>query len=108
MPDKPSVQLILANRSSPDDANKLDRSVWSAAKICTAKLLAAIKSSKQFADLPMLHRMSGGVKETELKLLTVMPTFWPSLPSAVIIVTPVAKLPSALRNSVWLKGCVTR
>src|SRR3546814_8573742 len=47
-----------------------------------------------------LHSTSGGLSDTELKLLAVRPTGVPSTVRAVMMVTPVAKVPSALRNSV--------
>ena len=52
----------------------------------------------------MLHSTSGGFSDTELKLLTVMPSGVPSGARVVMMVTPVAKLPSALRKSIGSKA----
>src|SRR5271156_6080278 len=49
--------------------------------------------------LARLHRIIGGSSETELKLFAVTPVRDPSGAAAVTTVTPVAKAPSALRNS---------
>ncbi len=46
-----------------------------------------------------LHNTSGGESETELKELAVSPTIAPCLERAVTIVTPVANIPRAERNS---------
>ncbi|MNG96612.1 hypothetical protein D3C79_556860 [compost metagenome] len=46
----------------------------------------------------MLQRISAGSSETELKLLAVTPTLRPPT-AAVMIVTPVAKLPKARRKA---------
>jgi hypothetical protein len=46
-----------------------------------------------------LHKTKGGESETELKELAVNPTSAPSASRAVMMVTPVAKLPKASRNS---------
>ena len=51
------------------------------------------------AEQDRLHKTSGGVSDTELKELAVRPTGWPSAVSAVTMVTPVANMPSAARNS---------
>ena len=50
-----------------------------------------------------LHSTSGGLSETELNELAVRPTSVPSGARAVTTVTPVAKLPSASRNSRCVK-----
>ena len=52
--------------------------------------------------------MSGGSSETELKELIVTPIGSPSELNAVTMVTPVAKLPSALRKSRQHKPLVKR
>src|ERR1700678_3775583 len=49
--------------------------------------------------LARLHRIIGGSSETELKLFAVTPVRDPSGAAVVTMVTPVAKAPSALRNS---------
>ncbi|MCY1359476.1 hypothetical protein D9M69_460480 [compost metagenome] len=47
----------------------------------------------------MLQRISGGSRDTELKLLAVTPARVPSGAVAVTMVTPVAKLPRARRKA---------
>ena len=44
-------------------------------------------------------RMSGGSRDSEQTALAVVPTGSPSGPTEVTIVTPVAKCPTAWRNS---------
>jgi hypothetical protein len=46
-----------------------------------------------------LHSTKGGSSDTELKELTVNPTGVPSAAVVVTMVTPVANIPKALRNS---------
>src|SRR5690348_6207311 len=46
-----------------------------------------------------LHSTSGGSSDTELNELAVSPTRSPAALRAVTMVTPVANMPSALRNS---------
>ena len=48
---------------------------------------------------PRLHNTSGGLSDTEAKELQVTPYGLPSAAIAVTMVTPVAKVPSALRKS---------
>jgi hypothetical protein len=50
-----------------------------------------------------LHSTKGGVSETELKELAVNPTNCPDAVRAVTMVTPVANMPKAARNSDWEK-----
>jgi hypothetical protein len=50
-----------------------------------------------------LHSTKGGDRETELKEFAVKPTKVPSLARAVTMVTPVANMPKAPRNSVLEK-----
>src|SRR5690349_24670357 len=49
--------------------------------------------------MPRLQRTSGGFSDTEAKELHVTPKGVPSAAIAVTMVTPVAKVPSALRKS---------
>ena len=49
--------------------------------------------------MPRLHNTSGGFSDTEAKELQVTPYGFPSAAIAVTMVTPVAKVPSALRKS---------
>ncbi|MCY1447084.1 hypothetical protein D9M71_636870 [compost metagenome] len=87
-----------ANLSSCGRAKWLDRAIWSEASRLTAKWLAALNTSQALERLSRLQRISGGSSDTELKLLAVTPTLWPSVPQAVTMVTPLAKLPRARRN----------
>src|SRR3546814_4610178 len=57
-----------------------------------------MNASKLVDDRAMLHSTIGGLSDTELKLLAVMPTSRPSASTVVTMVTPVVKLPSACRN----------
>src|SRR4051812_22142868 len=54
---------------------------------------------KPCENMPRLHNTNGGFNETEAKELQVTPYGFPSAAIAVTIVTPVAKVPSALRKS---------
>jgi hypothetical protein len=65
----------------------------------TAKWLACSKMAQLGLPLKLLHRIRGGSIDSELKLLAVTPTAVPSGARAVMIVTPVAKLPSARRKA---------
>ena len=51
------------------------------------------------ADRARLHSTSGGSSDTELNELAVRPSNSPLGERAVTMVTPVANMPSALRNS---------
>ena len=51
-----------------------------------------------------LHNTNGGESDTELNELAVKPTSWPSLVRAVTMVTPVANMPKAVRNSELVKS----
>ena len=51
------------------------------------------------ADLARLHNTKGGESDTELKEFAVSPTKLPVAVRAVTIVTPVANMPKAWRNS---------
>src|SRR5437588_5084251 len=50
-------------------------------------------------NMPRLHNTSGGFSDTDAKELQVTPYGLPSPVIAVTMVTPVAKVPSALRKS---------
>src|SRR5436305_11599256 len=50
-------------------------------------------------NIPRLHSTSGGFNDTDAKELQVTPYGFPSAAIAVTMVTPVAKVPSALRKS---------
>ena len=51
----------------------------------------------------MHQSTSGGSSDTEVNELTVMPVGFPDASSAVMTVTPVAKLPKAWRRAAGLK-----
>ena len=59
---------------------------------------ARAKISCRRENLPGDHSTSGGASETEAKLFAVIPC-GPPAEAMVTTVTPVAKLPSASRNS---------
>lgn len=80
-------------------ANVFDTSIWSAARMFTAKCEARSNTSWLVERLSRLQRISAGSSDTELKLLAVIPTLRPLASAAVITVTPVAKLPRARRNA---------
>lgn len=65
----------------------------------TAKPRAWRNTSTLAAALPMQISSSGGSSDTEVKLLAVKPRGWPSMPAVVTMVTPVMKLPKAVRSS---------
>ncbi|MNH13884.1 hypothetical protein D3C79_734670 [compost metagenome] len=77
----------------------LESSIWSAARMFTAKCDACSNTSWLVERLSMLHKINAGSSDTELKLLAVTPTVRPSGAAAVTTVTPVAKLPSARRKA---------
>lgn len=61
------------------------------------------------ADFARLHNTKGGVSDTELNEFAVRPTRVPAALRAVTIVTPVANIPNAWRNSAGEKlGAVAR
>src|SRR5690606_29834472 len=57
------------------------------------------KAARELAACDRLHSTRGGCNDTELKELAVSPTKSPTGERAVTIVTPVANMPSASRNS---------
>ena len=82
----------------------MDISIWSDERILTAKWLADSNALQLGVSFILLQRISGGSIESELKLLAVTPMLVPSDVRVVIIVTPVAKLPSARRNALGLNS----
>lgn len=105
----PSSSARPANLSSPREAKRFDSGSCSRANTCTFQCWDSLKVGRLKADLARLHSTMGGDMETELKLLAVMPTGASSLPRAVMMVTPVVKVPKALRKArvsklVWLMG----
>ena len=69
----------------------------------TTKCDAFLKGRQALRVERLLHSTSGGFSDTEVKEFAVIPCSLPSRPRVVMIVTPVAKVPSALRNSRVLK-----
>jgi hypothetical protein len=61
----------------------------------------------ELAACDRLHNTKGGSSDTELKELAVNPTSAPLGARAVTMVTPVANMPKAVRNSV-LEKCGAR
>ncbi len=58
-----------------------------------------LKAGSEAAACDRLHSTSGGASETELNEFAVSPIASPAGVRAVTMVTPVAKVPSAARNS---------
>jgi hypothetical protein len=58
-----------------------------------------MKAGSTEAACARLQSTSGGASDTELNELAVNPTSSPPAPRAVTMVTPVANMPSAARNS---------
>ena len=59
-----------------------------------------LKAAIEPAARAKLHKTSGGVIDTELKELAVSPINLPCAERAVTMLTPVANMPKAMRNSV--------
>src|SRR3954471_23903715 len=69
----------------------------------TTKCAPSWKAGRLCAYSELLHSTKGGSSDTEVNELAVIPCNLPSRSRVVMIVTPVAKEPSALRNSRVLK-----
>src|SRR5579863_5190434 len=69
----------------------------------TTKWLPSWKAGRLCAKSELLHSTRGGSSDTELNEFAVMPCSLPPRSRVVMIVTPVAKEPSALRSSRELK-----
>src|SRR6185437_6118789 len=98
----PGVHSTPPNLSSDDFANLLDSACCEAPSTLTAKWLAFWKMESPCENIPRLHSTSGGLSDTDANELQVNPYGFPSGVEAVMMVTPVAKLPSALRKSLGL------
>src|ERR1700742_1228575 len=95
----PGVHSTPANLSSDDLANLLDSACCEAPSTLTVKWLAFWNTESPCENIPRLHSTSGGFSDTEANELQVSPYGFPSAVMAVMMVTPVAKVPSALRKS---------
>src|SRR6185437_10891532 len=95
----PGVHSTPANLSSDDLANLLDSACCAAPSTLTVKWLAFWKTVSPCENIPRLQSTSGGFSDTEANELQVNPYGFPSAVEAVMMVTPVAKVPSALRKS---------
>src|SRR5215475_7841055 len=95
----PGFHSTPANLSSDDLANRMASACCDTSSTFTAKWLAFWKIDKPCENMPRLHNTSGGFNETEAKELQVTPYGLPSAVIAVTMVTPVPKVPSALRKS---------
>ena len=93
----PSSSAMPANLSLPWGAKRPDRASCSAASTCTFQYWPALKAARLRALRARLQSTSGGLSDTELKLLAVMPTASPSAVRVVMMVTPVVKVPRAAR-----------
>ncbi len=76
-------------------AKWFDKTLWSDARIFTPKYLADLKVFKLSELEARHHSINGGDRETEVKLLIVIPTNSSCLEDAVTTVTPVANVPKA-------------
>src|SRR5271170_7968954 len=74
--------------------------------MCTTQWSADWNAARLREFRARLQSIIGGSSETELKLLAVTPTGVPSAAQAVTMVTPVAKAPSARRNSPVSNGAL--
>src|SRR3990170_4976115 len=81
------------------DENKREISTCSSARMLTAKCLACSKAASDRDAEVSDHSTSGGSSDSELKELTVRPTYSPFGATAVTTVTPVGKHASVLRSS---------
>ncbi|MNO39280.1 hypothetical protein D3C76_294040 [compost metagenome] len=88
-----------ANLSSPCLAKRPDRDSCSVDSTWTFQCLPLLNTGRLRAFLARLQSTIGGLSDTELKLLAVMPTGEPSSAWVVMMVTPVVKVPSAVRNA---------
>src|SRR6218665_45855 len=88
-----------AQRSMPRVAKRWARAFWSAASTWMAECEPLAKTGMVLAPCARLHSTSGGSSDTELKELAVSPTNLPAELRAVTMVTPVANMPRASRNS---------
>src|SRR5690606_4772074 len=97
-PNPPSEVLTDDHLSSPLFAKRDDKWVWSARKTLMAKPSARSKTSREFKDFAAQKSTRGGLSETEVNELIVMPARRSSY-DAVAIATPVANWPNAFRKS---------
>ncbi|MNR34815.1 hypothetical protein D3C85_1526170 [compost metagenome] len=91
--------MISENLSSPWVAKRPDRASCSVDNTWTFQCLPLVKTGKLRACLDRLQSTIGGLSDTELKLLAVIPTGEPSSVWVVMMVTPVVKVPSAARKA---------
>src|SRR5690606_37710992 len=99
----PRSSSMPENLSSPREAKRPDSASCSTDSTCTFQCLVLEKASKLYADLARLQSTSGGLSDTEWKLLAVMPMGEPSAARVVMMVTPVVKVLRASRNALGLK-----
>src|SRR5580692_10158323 len=88
---------------APDLAKRVESPSWLSARILTPQSLACSQIAMLCTVRATENSTSGGSSDTELNELTVMPCSTPSAPRAVMMATPVGKVPSALRKSVDVK-----
>src|SRR5690606_26853534 len=91
------------NLSSPREAKRPDNASCSTDRTCTFQWPEWANAGRLYADLARLHSTSGGSRDTELKLLAVIPIGEPSSARVVMMVTPVVKVLNASRNALGLK-----
>src|SRR5580698_2586024 len=88
---------------APDLAKRVDSASWDSARMLMPHSLACSQIAKLCTVRATENSTSGGSSDTELNELTVMPCSTPSEPRAVMMATPVGKVPSARRKSVDVK-----
>src|SRR6267154_6206814 len=88
-----------SNFSREDFANRFDNSIWSSARMLTAKRSALKNAGCEWLSTAWLQRTSGGSSDTELNELAVTPWYLPSSSVVVTTVTPVTKVPRTRRRS---------
>src|ERR1700722_19980612 len=87
----------------PDLAKRVDRASWDSARMLMPHSWACSQTAKLCTVRATENSTSGGSSDTKLNELTVVPGSAPSGPRAVMMATPVGKVPSALRKSVDVK-----
>src|SRR6202012_4198353 len=98
-PFEATIGSIPDHLPAPDLAKRVDSASWASARMLMPHSLASSQIAKLCTVRATENSTSGGSSETELNELTVMPCSVPSGPRAVMMATPVGKVPSALRKS---------
>src|ERR1700744_5747976 len=99
MPFEERIGSISDHLPGPDLAKRVDSASWASARMLMPHSLASSQIAKLCTVRATENNTSGGSSDTELNELTVMPCSVPSELRAVMIATPVGKVPRALRKS---------